>query len=90
MLVCLFLPINVSSMRAGALSTLLIAGSRQKRCHQHLLRERTNERMNEYTKWSQFCKRFILMYITIYKSLQSGTGRIRDDFYSVLYKLVYF
>lgn len=47
-------------------------------------------RMNEYTKWPQFCLKIIFLNIRLYKSLPSGTGRVRDDVYFVLCKLVYF
>ena len=38
-------------------------------------------------KMVQFC---LKNYVYVYKSSPSGTGRIRDDFYFVLYKFVYF
>ena len=41
-----FSPKDISSMRAGTLSTLPIAGSQHKRHHQHLLREIINGRKN--------------------------------------------
>lgn len=47
-------------------------------------------RMNEYTKWPQFCLKIIFLNIRLYKSLPSGTGRVRDGVYFVLCKLVYF
>ena len=48
-----FSPKDVSSMRAGTLSALPIAGSQQKRCHQPLFREIINGRKN--MQLSQFC-----------------------------------
>ena len=80
-----FSPKDVNSMRAGTMSTLPIAGSQQKRHHQHLLREIINGRKNMQIVPILFKKLYLCIWNLLYKSLTSGPGRTRDDFFSFCY-----